>query len=109
MKLSVQYKMLYETPKKKISKSFVKKAKGNIWSSFFSWKLKDRLNPFWFYFHAFLSIMVLIGAFQSVVYVILAIARYKLHEETIIWAVVYLDIVLSLIRILEQIFGKLKR
>ena len=67
MKLSVQYKMLYEMPKKKISKSFMKKAKGNIWSSFFSWKLKDRLNPFLFYFHAFLSIMVLIGIFQSIV------------------------------------------
>lgn len=104
MKLSVQYAMVYEKPKKKMSRSFLKKNSGGFWASFFSWNIRDRVSGFRFYFHFVLSVIVLLGVFQMITYSVLAMIGYELRTEMPVWITVYLDIALSLIRT-GMIFG----
>ena len=98
MKLSVQYAMVYENPKKKLSRSFLRKNSGGFWASFFSWNIRDRVGCFRFYFHIVLSVIVLLGVFQMITYSVLAMIGHALQTEMPVWITVYLDIALSLIR-----------
>ncbi len=108
-KLSIHYTILYENIRKNHSRSYIRKNRGSTINEYFLLDYKNEINGLLFYANLILGIMVIIGFAGSIVYLILAVLRYKLRIIIIPTIVCCIDIFLAAARTVRLIFDKLKK
>lgn len=107
MKITFSYE-IYETLRKKHSKSYIKKHKGNFLQRYFYFNFKSEINKVLYYFHFVLCILCILGIFFGIVYLLFWCVGYNLKYPVISDIVMYFDITLSIVRIGYHIYCKIK-
>ncbi len=108
-KLSIHYTIVYENIRKKHSKSYIRKNRSSALNGYFLLDYKNEINGLLFYANLVLGVMVIAGFAGSIVYLILAVLRYKLRIIVIPTIVCGIDIFLAAARTVRLIFDKLKK
>ncbi len=112
LKLTISYKIRYKTPKLNVEK-FYKKNKSSFIKRYFYCDLKDRIHPLIYYANFLAGCLLAFSILLSMIYLILAIFRYKLSilliPKSFTWISVVLTVILIIFGTLDIIDDKLKK
>ena len=109
-KLSIHYTIVYSKLRKNHSKTYIKKTSGNFWERFFLSRFKAEIDMISYYTNMLLGVLVIVGTIIALIYFLLWVVGYKLQYMFIPYITIYIDVGLSIMRILrlayERIFLK---
>lgn len=105
-KLSIKYTIIHNILRRKHSKTFLKKNRGNIVEEYFCLKYKNEIG-LWFYLNFSAGLLLFLEILLALVYSFLWAAGHTLKLVIIPYIVIIVDLTLVYIRFIRQIIDKI--
>ncbi len=105
-KLSLQYSILYDNLRKKHSKTYIRKSKGNLFKSFFLINFKKDIKIGLYLSNIIIGVLFILSVFISIIYLFLWIVDYDLQSYIIPNLTIRIILVLAFLRVIRLIYDK---